>query len=274
MAYLDCSNIINDIKDRVGLRNFEVGMAVVRVGENPADIAYEKSVIAKMKRLEIECYSFQYPQDITHDKFIEELKKINEDEKVSGILVLAPLPAQIDMDIVKEVIAPNKDLDGINITNIMDVYEKGTKECAPCTPQAAIEVLDYLGLEYEGKNICIIGSGQVVGTPIANILIKKMATVSVCNVFTKNVREFTKNADVVISATGVANLLDETYFDNPNAIVIDIGISMLDGKITGDVQTNVADKVKYVTPVKEGIGTITSYLLALRVVNNFNKAQK
>lgn len=270
MAYLDCSNIIDNLKEKIGLHNFEIGMAVVRVGERGSDIAYEKSVIAKMKRLEIECYSFVYPEDITHDEFITELKKIDADKKVSGILVLAPLPKQIDPDKIKYAISADKDLDGIAIDSIVDVYENGNKEAAPCTPQAAIEVIEHLGLVYRQIKVTVIGSGQVVGIPLANILMKKKATVSVCN-STSDIKKYTKDADVIIVAAGSPNLIDASYFENKDAIVIDIGISMIDGKIVGDVHEEVADKVKYLTPVKEGIGTITSYLLALRVVNNYKK---
>lgn len=270
MAYLDCSNIISDLKKEIGLHNFEIGMAIVRVGERGADIAYEKSVIAKMKRLEIECYSFVYPQDISHDDFISELEKIDNDPKVSGILVLAPLPKQINSDRIKYAVSAAKDLDGIAVDSIIDVYENGNKAAAPCTPQAAIEVIEYLNLVYREIKVTIIGSGQVVGIPLASILMKKKATVSICN-STSDIKRYTKDADVVIVAAGSPNLIDESYFENKDAIVIDIGISILDGKISGDVQSEVADKVKYLTPVKEGIGTITTYLLALRVVNNYKK---
>lgn len=269
MAILDCTKIINSIKNEVRNKMKEdSSMAIVRVGSRPADVAYEKSVITKMSELSINCKSIVLDKDITNKEFIKQFTSINNDNFIKGILVLAPLPNHLDSDMIAELINPQKDLDGISKENILKVYEGHNEKYAPCTPHAVIKILDYLDIEYKGQNIVIVGAGNVVGKPLANILVNKQATVTICNEHTKNLEEHTKKADILVSATGVAHLINNNHVKE-GAIVIDVGISLnKEGQIVGDVNTEVADKVKYLTPVPNGVGTITTYLLAERVVES------
>ncbi len=238
-------------------------LAIVRVGEKPDDIAYEKGAVKKMEKLGLEYSLYSYPGDITNERFMNEFDRINRDNEIDGILLLRPLPKHIDEEAVTERIDPYKDLDGISPFNMAKVYAGDEKGFAPCTAEAVIECLDYAGIDLTGKNVTVVGRSLVIGKPLAMLLIKRNATVTVCHTKTVNIEEKCKNADIVIAAAGSKKMI-RSGFVSDGAVVIDVGIND-DGQggICGDVDTEgVLEKASLVTPVPGGVGSVTTSVLA------------
>ena len=242
-------------------------LATVRVGEKGADISYELGASKRMRGLGLGVRNVVLPAGVTQETLIETLRELSEDEGVHGILLFQPLPPEMDDEAVKSAIAPVKDVDCATVDNLGAVLAGWEDQCYPyCAPAAVIEVLDHYGIELEGASVAIVGSGLVVGRPLSMMLSNRLATVSVCNVFTKDTRAYTKQADIVISAAGVAGLIDDTYV-KPGQIVLDVGTTFRDGKLLGDVNfEKVEPIVKAVTPTPGGISGITNMVLAKHVV--------
>ncbi|MBQ7464374.1 MAG: bifunctional 5,10-methylene-tetrahydrofolate dehydrogenase/5,10-methylene-tetrahydrofolate cyclohydrolase [Lachnospiraceae bacterium] len=238
-------------------------LAIVRVGEKPDDVAYEKGAVKKMEKLGLEYSLYSYPEDITNERFMTEFDRINRDNEIDGILLLRPLPKHIDEEAVAERIDPYKDLDGISPTNMAKVYAGDEKGFAPCTAEAVIECLDYAGIDPTGKNVTVVGRSLVIGKPLAMLLIKRNATVTVCHTKTVNIEEKCRNADIVIAAAGSKKMI-RSGFVSDGAVVIDVGINDDgEGGICGDVDTEgVLEKASLVTPVPGGVGSVTTSVLA------------
>lgn len=255
----------NDLLE-LNKKNIFPRAAIVRVGDDSASIGYENAAIKLFNKLGIESQSFHFPGDISEEEFIEEFQKINNNDDIHGILLLRPLPSQIDEEKISYIINPDKDIDGMSPVNIGKVLSPQKGDFVPITPESVMRTLEYYGVELEGKNVVIIGHSRVVGRPLSMLLADKNATVTICHVYTKNTAEICKQADIVISATGVAGLVTKDYVKE-GAVVVDVGISYVDGKLRGDVDyDNVKELASHITPVPGGIGAITTTLLAQRVV--------
>lgn len=238
-------------------------LAIVRVGEKPDDIAYEKGAVKKMEKLGLEYSLYTYPADITNERFMTEFDRINRDNEIDGILLLRPLPGHIDEEAVTERIDPYKDLDGISPFNMAKVYAGDEKGFAPCTAEAVIECLDHAGIDLTGKNVTVVGRSLVIGKPLAMLLIKRNATVTICHTKTKNIEEKCRSADIVIAAAGSKKMI-KSGFVSDGAVVIDVGINDDgDGGICGDVDMeDVLKKASLITPVPGGVGSVTTSVLA------------
>ena len=238
-------------------------LAIVRVGEKADDIAYEKGAVKKMEKLGLEYTLYTYPEDITNERFQNEFDRINRDNEIDGILLLRPLPKHIDEEAVAGRIDPFKDLDGISPLNMAKIYAGDESGFAPCTAEAVIEVLDHAGIDLTGKNVTVIGRSLVIGKPLAMLLIKRNATITVCHTRTKNIEEKCRNADIVIAAAGSRRMV-KSSFVGEGAVVIDVGINDDgDGGICGDVDfDDVAPKASLITPVPGGVGSVTTSVLA------------
>lgn len=259
------------IQKMKGSMEFQEGkkpcLAIVRVGEKPDDIAYERGAVKRLSSLGIECRLEILPADVTQEEFIGRFRAVNVDDGVNGILLLRPLPKQLDVSAAENMISPDKDVDGISPVNTARIYLGEENGYAPCTAQAVMEILDNMGCELRGKKVVIVGCGKVVGKPLSLLMLGREATVTVCNEFTHELENECKSAEILVAAAGVRKLIKVEHV-SPECIVIDVGINMDEnGKLCGDVDfENVAPVVKGITPVPGGVGSVTTYVLAKHVM--------
>ena len=236
-------------------------LAVVRAGEREDDIAYEKGIMKRFGTVEAEVEVIKLPIDIDEESFEETIRRLNEDEKVHGILVFRPLPKQLDDNRLKEIIRPDKDVDSISMANAAKVFAGDKTGYAPCTAQAVMELLEHNKIDLTGKKVAIVGRSLVVGKPLAMLMLGRNATVTVCHTRTKNIAEECKRADILVACAGSAKMIKRN-FTNPDQIVVDVGINFVDGVMCGDVDyDDVAEHVAAITPVPGGVGTVTTSVL-------------
>ena len=243
-------------------------LAILRVGENEADISYEKGAMKRCAQAGVAVRNVILPGDISQEQFDAELQKLNEDDAVHGILMFRPLPRHLNNEKARNMIAPEKDVDGCTDGSLAGVFTNTRTGFAPCTAQAAVEILDYYGIEIKGKNITVIGRSLVVGKPLALLLMNRNATVTVCHTRTKDVPAACQNADIVVAATGKMETVGSEYF-HEGQTVIDVGISWNEekGKLCGDVVFEEAEPiVSAITPVPGGVGSVTTSVLVSHVV--------
>ncbi len=242
-------------------------LAIVRVGERPDDLSYERGAIKKMASFGLEAKSFPFPEDISNQEFQEEFQKINRDPEVSGILLLRPLPKHICEADIEKLIDPRKDLDGISPANIAKVFAGDATGFAPCTAEAVVEVLKANNIPIAGKRAVIVGRSMVVGKPLAMLLMKENATVTVCHTKTADLAGTCRMGEILVAAAGRAKMLDGSYVGD-GAVVIDVGINVDDeGKLCGDVDfESIEQKASMATPVPGGVGAVTTAVLARHLV--------
>ncbi len=242
-------------------------LGIVRVGERPDDLSYERGALKRMEKLGLAAESFVFPQDISHEAFEKEFLAINEDPAIDGILLLRPLPKQIDEDKITRLIDPEKDLDGISPTNIAKVFSGDETGFAPCTAEAVIEVLKAYGIPIAGKRAVVVGRSMVVGRPLAMLLLKENATVTICHTKTRDLPEVCREGEILIAAAGKAKMLDKS-FAGEDAVVIDVGINVdKEGNLCGDVDyDSLEGTASMATPVPGGVGAVTTSVLAKHLV--------
>ena len=242
-------------------------LAILRVGARGEDLAYEKGALGRCKKAGIEVKVVELEADVTQEKFIENLKHLNEDKIVNGILIFRPLPAQLDESKIKYIISPDKDVDGMSPVNVGKMTEGDPTGFPPCTPTAVVEILKYYDVAIKGKNATIIGSSMVVGKPAALLLMNEKATVTVCNSSTRDTAAMAASADIIVAAAGRAKLVKENWISD-GAVIIDVGINVdQDGNMCGDVDfENVSQKASMITPVPGGVGAVTTSILAKHVI--------
>ena len=247
-------------------------LAIIRVGERPDDISYEKGATKKMGNFGLRVQSYVFPADIGDAEFKAEFKKINEDPDVTGILMLRPLPKQICEKDIEKMIDPEKDLDGISPVNIAKVFAGDQSGFAPCTAEAVMEVLKQNQIEISGKLAVVVGRSMVVGRPLAMLLLKENATVTICHTRTKDLKEPCRNAEILCAAAGKAKMLDGEYVGD-GAVVIDVGINVDEnGKLCGDVDfESLEGHASMATPVPGGVGAVTTAVLAKHLVQAWAK---
>ena len=247
-------------------KGIEPKLAVVRVGEREDDLSYERGLLKRFDAVGALVESVVFPVDVTQEELEAGIKRLNEDDKVHGILVFRPLPKHLDEEVIKEMVAPMKDVDCMGSANTAHVFAQDSKGHAPCTPQAVIEMLDFYGYDLTGKKAVVVGRSMVVGKPLAQMLLKKNATVTICHTKTADLRAEVKAADFVFACAGVAKMLDASYVSE-GQVVIDVGINVLDGKLCGDVDyETVSEIAAAATPVPGGVGTVTTSVLLKHVL--------
>ena len=247
--------------------SFVPKLAIVRVGENPDDMSYERSATKKLKSFGLDVASYVFPQDISDEAFKKAFKDINEDDEVTGILLLRPLPRTINEKDIENMIDPKKDLDGISPINIAKVFAGDTTGFSPCTAEAVIEVLKAYDIELTGKRVTVVGRSMVVGKPVSMLLLKENATVTMTHTRTVDLKKTCSDAEIVVAAAGRAKMLNSDYCGQ-DAVMIDVGINVDDnGKLCGDVDYSTLDgKASAATPVPGGVGTITTAVLAKHLI--------
>ena len=242
-------------------------LAIVRVGENPDDMSYERGAMKKMDSFGLGVQSYVFDGDISDSEFKAEFAKINDDKEIDGILLLRPLPKQIKEADIEKMIDPGKDLDGISPVNIAKVFAGDSTGFAPCTAEAVVEVLKANEIPISGKRVTIVGRSMVVGKPLAMLMLKENATVTVCHTKTKDLPGTCKNGEILVAAAGRARMLDGNFVGR-DAVVIDVGINVdEDGKLCGDVDfESIQDLASMATPVPGGVGAVTTAVLAKHLV--------
>ena len=242
-------------------------LAIIRVGERPDDCSYERGAVKKMDKVGVRCTTYTFDADIDNDSFQAEFDKINENPDIDGILMLRPLPKQLDEKQIENKIDPRKDLDGISPLNLAKVYAGDESGYAPCTAEAVIEMLDYAGIDIKGKRVTVVGRSLVIGKPVSMLLMKRNATVTVCHTKTVDMAGTCKNAEILVAAAGSARMIKKEYVAD-GAVVIDVGINVDDeGNLCGDVDFDaIGDIAAAATPVPGGVGSVTTSVLAKHLV--------
>ena len=233
------------------------GLVVIIVGDDKASRVYVKNKRMTCEKVGFFTETIDFSSNISEEELLKEIEKLNKDTRFDGILVQLPLPKHIDELKVLNTISPDKDVDGFHFNNIGKMVVGDNTGFLSCTPYGIMQLLDEYNIDVEGKDVVIVGRSNIVGKPMALLLIQKRATVQVCNTRTKDMREKLKNADIVIAAAGVPNLigLDDV---KKGAIVIDVGINRVDGKLCGDVNfEEIKNIASYITPVPGGVGPMT-----------------
>ena len=242
-------------------------LAIIRVGERPDDCSYERGAVKKMDKVGVRCTTYTFDADIDNDTFQAEFDKINENPDIDGILMLRPLPKQLDEKQIENKIDPREDLDGISPLNLAKVYAGDESGYAPCTAEAVIEMLDYAGIDIKGKRVTVVGRSLVIGKPVSMLLMKRNATVTVCHTKTVDMAGTCKNAEILVAAAGSARMIKKEYVAD-GAVVIDVGINVDDeGNLCGDVDFDaISDIAAAATPVPGGVGSVTTSVLAKHLV--------
>ena len=262
------SIILDEIKEEVKTLSVRPKLVVVQVGNNEASNVYIKQ---KKNMCEYVGYDYEHiklESNITESKLLDVINGLNNDDSVNGILVQLPLPAGIDSNKVVNSISPLKDVDGLTDLNNGMLFH-GKDALYSCTPYGVMEILDRYNISVSGKNVVIVGRSDLVGKPMAMMMLNKDATVTICHSKTKNLSEYTKNSDILVVAVGRPNFITGDMVSD-DTIVVDVGINRTEEGICGDVDfSSVKDKAKYITPVPGGVGQMTVAMLAKNVLKAY-----
>ena len=271
---LDGKEVAKSIKDELKLevdRLKEKGiipkLAVIMVGEDPASKVYVRNKSKACEQVGVEFEEFLLDENIEEKELFELIDRLNKDKSINGILVQSPIPKHLNEKEAFKRIIPEKDVDGFNPVNVGNLCI-GNDCFVSCTPFGVMKILEYYNIELEGKNAVIVGRSNIVGKPMIQCLLSKNATVTVCHSKTKDLKNITKNADILVSAIGKPKFITEDFVKE-GAVVIDVGINRTDGtnKICGDVDfENCLSKVSRITPVPGGVGPMTIAMLLYNVV--------
>ncbi|MBE6895148.1 MAG: bifunctional 5,10-methylene-tetrahydrofolate dehydrogenase/5,10-methylene-tetrahydrofolate cyclohydrolase [Ruminococcaceae bacterium] len=249
-------------------------LSVIIVGENPASQSYVRGKHKDCAECDIESDNIALPENTTQEELLAVIEQLNNDSSVHGILVQLPVPKHIDEYAVINAIAPEKDVDGFTALNVGNMNIG--KDCfIPCTPQGCVNMLEYAGIDVEGKDVVVIGRSNIVGRPVATLLTQKSATVTICHSKTKNIAEKTKMADIIIIAIGRAGFLTGDMIKE-GAVIIDVGINRnAEGKLCGDADfDSCIGKVSKITPVPGGVGLMTRVNLLKNTVKSAENVEK
>jgi len=259
----EIENEHSELQAKVGRK---AGLAVIIVGENPASQIYVRNKIRACERVGFHSETIRLDEHITEENLLLEIEKLNNDNNIDGILVQLPIPKHINELKVINAISAEKDVDGFHTTNIGKMMIGDETGFLPCTPAGVIQMFEEYNIDLEGKDVLVIGQSNIVGKPMTLLLIKKRATVQVCNSKTKNLSEKLQKADVVVAAAGSPKLVKTTDVKE-GVVVIDVGINRVDGKLCGDVDfEEVSKKASFITPVPGGVGPMT---IAMLIKNTF-----
>ncbi len=273
---LDGKAISNKIKEDLTKRvkNYLVKpcLAVIQIGNNEVSNIYVKSKEKACNQIGIYFIHVKFEEDVSEQEVINKIIELNNDSYVNGILLQLPLPKKFNQYKLLNLISKTKDVDGLTDIN-MGLLFKNHNNLVPCTPLGIVNLLKEYNIDMVGKHAVIIGRSNLVGKPLAMLLLQEDATVTVCHSKTNNLKEITKQADILISAVGQKNLVTKDMVKE-NAVIIDVGMNRVDGKLYGDVDfENVKDIVSYITPVPGGVGPMTVAMLLSNVVKNYEKNQ-
>ena len=246
------------------------GLAVILVGNDPASQAYVGMKKKACDRVGFYSVTHEMPESISQEAIEETIRMMNQNPNIDGILIQLPLPSQIDTTKLLELVDPSKDVDGFHPYNVGRLTT-GLDGFVPCTPLGVMELLNEYNIDVKGKNCCVVGASNIVGKPMAALLLNANATVEICHIFTDDLKKHTQNADMIFVGAGVINLIKEDMVKE-GTVVVDIGINRnSEGKLVGDVDfENVSKKCSYITPVPGGVGPMT---IAMLLANTLKAAK-
>lgn len=258
--------IFENLKQKLNNMSEKPTLAVILVGDDPASQIYVKNKKKTAENLGINSIVINYPSNISEKILLDKIQELNNDNKITAILVQLPLPKHIDKFKIIDAIAPEKDVDGLTPYNSGKLFSGEEPYVYPCTPKGILLLLDEYNIELEGKHVVVIGRSNLVGKPVAQMLLNRNATVTMCHSHTKNLSDITKTADIVVSAVG-KNIIGEKMLKS-DCVVVDVGIFKdVNGKICGDVDFASASKIAaYISPVPGGVGPMTIASLMLNTV--------
>lgn len=264
--------ISNEQKEIVERKNLKpAGLAVIIVGENPASQVYVRNKTRACEKVGFYSETIKLEENISENDLIKKIEELNENDKIDGILVQLPLPKHIDELKVINSIKPEKDVDGFSNVNVGKMVIGDESGFLSCTPYGIMQLLEGYDIDVDGKDVVVVGRSNIVGKPMAMMLIQKGATVQVCNSRTKDLSKKLKKADIIVVAVGVPRMIKATDVKE-GVVVIDVGINRVDGKLCGDVDyEDVAQKASYITPVPGGVGPMT---IASLIKNTFISYQR
>lgn len=261
----------NQLKEKYGK---QAGLAVVIVGSNPASQVYVRNKMKACENVGFYSENIELDENISEEELLQEINKLNKNDRINGILVQLPLPSHINELKIIDSISPEKDVDGFHVANIGKMVIGDETGFLSCTPYGIMQLLEEYKIEIAGKDAVIIGRSNIVGKPMALMLIQKGATVQVCNSRTKDLRKKLNDADIIIVAAGVPKLLKKEDVKE-GAVVIDVGINRVDGKICGDVDyEEVVERASYITPVPGGVGPMTIASLIKNTFKSYKNSLK
>ena len=240
-------------------RGLLVTLAIVVVGDDPASHVYKGRLVKLIESLGGAAKVIELPGSSSEEDVIGVVKKLNRNRYVTGILPMMPMPKHINGDAVGAAVSPNKDVDCLNPQNSGDVF-MGRSKWAACTPRACMAILEHYGIELDGKNVVVIGRSNVVGKPVAMLLLSKNATVTVCHSHTQNLPELLKQADIIVAAVGKACFVKPEMVKD-GVVIVDVGINAVGDKLMGDVDPAVAAKASAFTPVPGGVGVVSNMMV-------------
>ena len=240
-------------------RGLLVTLAIVVVGDDPASHVYKGRLVKLIESLGGAAKVIELPGSSSEEDVIGVVKKLNRNRYVTGILPMMPMPKHINGDAVGAAVSPNKDVDCLNPQNSGDVF-MGRSKWAACTPRACMAILEHYGIELDGKNVVVIGRSNVVGKPVAMLLLAKNATVTVCHSHTQNLPQLLKQADIIVAAVGKACFVKPEMVKE-GVVIVDVGINAVGDKLMGDVDPAVAAKASAFTPVPGGVGVVSNMMV-------------
>lgn len=260
---VECAERVKRIRSQYGI---VPGLAVIIVGSNQASKVYVKNKIRACEDVGIQSSRYEYPQDVSQDVVLRKIAELNADTMIHGILVQLPLPPQFNLSEILHAIDPEKDVDGFHLYNV-GALVAGNTIFPPCTPYGVMKILEHEGISVEGKNVVVVGASNIVGKPMALMLMQREATVCICHAKTRDLAQFTLLADILVVAAGQPNLILPQMV-RTGAVVIDVGINRLpDGRLVGDIDfEGVRKKASLVTPVPGGVGPMTVTMLLVNTI--------
>jgi methylenetetrahydrofolate dehydrogenase (NADP+)/methenyltetrahydrofolate cyclohydrolase len=262
------THILSHLKQEISSFPTKPKLGVILIGNDPASISYVHQKAKACLQTGILYEQINYSIKTSEESLISSIHKINKDKQMNGLIVQLPLPKHIDTNKIIFEIDHHKDVDGFHPFNLGKIFV-GLPSLAPCTPLGIIRLLEHYKINLTGKNIVVIGKSNIVGKPMATLLLNRKATVTSCDAHTKNLKEHTKKADIIISATGVSHLINASYIKK-GVILIDVGFSFKNGKVYGDIDPrSVSKKARYLSPVPGGVGPMTVALLLENTVNAY-----
>lgn len=261
--------------EKLKARGITPELKLLRVGDKPQDLSYEKSIMKRCEKIGIAISSILYPGGCNVDmneilsRMREHVREINKNKSVHGCLMFRPAEYRDYEETVSAYLDPSKDVDCMTDSSLAGVFTGSGKGYAPCTAQACVELLDYYGVDLAGKNVAVIGRSLVIGRPVSMLLMRRNATVTICHSQTSNLPDIARNSDILIAAIGRAKFIGADYV-SPGQVVVDVGINVDDGgKLCGDVDYDaVAPIVRAITPVPGGVGAITTAVLAKHIIES------
>lgn len=262
-----------NLKEEIASTRLTPGLAIIMVGNNPASEIYVRNKIKACETVGVKSHLYHYEEDVTEEELLNCIDKLNKADDIHGIMIQSPLPKQFDEESITNHIIPKKDVDGFGVLSL-GCLASNEEQFISATPYGIIEMLEHENIPIAGSHVVIIGRSKIVGRPLALALLNRDATVTITHSKTKNLKEITKTADILVVAIGKANFINEDYIKE-NAVVVDVGINRIDGKVVGDVDfASTSKKASYITPVPGGVGPMTITMLLKNVIASAKKERE